>query len=337
MILFRNSFRFTAALAAALAASVIISPGLAEASSHARAGRPSAIDPTVWRAISMHRVKGSPWIDFEAFRTSASSITIWVYASTPKAKVLYSGLRGKNHVKSVTIRNGKGVAKIPGNAAVIEVRTIAAAKQGRWVSRYGPAPDRAVIEPPPPFNTAKPSEHTFMNTNDLLPGAPPVRWNPCRVITWYYRRADADDLALLAQAFSQAAAATGIAFQQVQSADNADIVADVDLMKVRPDDLQRLDGHGGAYFRFDSRVPSATQYTKGYLTAEATTNVQPASRLTLYLHELGHALGLDHVSSRTEVMYPSISVGRPVPAYAAGDLEGLRQLGAGQGCIPPLP
>lgn len=54
-------------------------------------------------------------------------------------------------------------------------------------------------------------------------------------------------------------------------------------------------------------------------------------RMLLLLHELGHAIGLDHVNDRHQVMYPQIL---NIPArYAAGDLRGLAKLGAGGGCI----
>jgi hypothetical protein len=56
------------------------------------------------------------------------------------------------------------------------------------------------------------------------------------------------------------------------------------------------------------------------------------SRGNLVLHELGHVAGLDHVQDAGQLMYPSISAGAP-DGYAAGDLNGLAQLGAGSGCL----
>lgn len=51
----------------------------------------------------------------------------------------------------------------------------------------------------------------------------------------------------------------------------------------------------------------------------------------IILHELGHLVGLAHVADPTQLMYPKASPG--VVDFAAGDLTGLSQLGAGA-CTP---
>jgi ribosomal protein L24E len=56
------------------------------------------------------------------------------------------------------------------------------------------------------------------------------------------------------------------------------------------------------------------------------------TRGNLIQHELGHVAGLDHVSDRSQLMYPSIHSASP-DGYAAGDRAGLAQLGARQGCL----
>ena len=58
---------------------------------------------------------------------------------------------------------------------------------------------------------------------------------------------------------------------------------------------------------------------------------------SLLLHELGHAVGLEH-SRQGEIMYPIIGQGTPAN-YAAGDRRGLAKVGRAAGCMhtPRLP
>ena len=58
----------------------------------------------------------------------------------------------------------------------------------------------------------------------------------------------------------------------------------------------------------------------------------------LLLHELGHAMGLQHVAYQREVMYPVVSSVSP-SGYTSGDKAGLYKVGAAMGCFhtPGLP
>lgn len=47
------------------------------------------------------------------------------------------------------------------------------------------------------------------------------------------------------------------------------------------------------------------------------------------MHELGHVVGLGHVSSQQDAMYPSV---RGIAAYGAGDLAGFAAVGRSAGC-----
>jgi hypothetical protein len=52
----------------------------------------------------------------------------------------------------------------------------------------------------------------------------------------------------------------------------------------------------------------------------------------LLLHELGHAVGLNHVTTRSQLMYPVIGTWTRA-YYHAGDLAGLRRVGRAAGCM----
>lgn len=68
-------------------------------------------------------------------------------------------------------------------------------------------------------------------------------------------------------------------------------------------------------------------YTRGRTYAPGTVNHK-----LLLLHELGHAMGLDHYGSTTQVMYPTL-LSRRVADYQPGDRSGLARVGRSAGCI----
>lgn len=61
------------------------------------------------------------------------------------------------------------------------------------------------------------------------------------------------------------------------------------------------------------------------LSRDYFAHADRADQLAVVLHEFGHVLGLDHVGSRQDVMYPSVNATKLGP----GDLEGLRLAGHG--------
>ena len=56
------------------------------------------------------------------------------------------------------------------------------------------------------------------------------------------------------------------------------------------------------------------------------------TRGALLLHEVGHALGLNHVGATDELMYPTM-LRRSHSSYKDGDQRGLSKLGRNAGCI----
>ncbi|WP_164506910.1 M57 family metalloprotease [Lapidilactobacillus bayanensis] len=63
--------------------------------------------------------------------------------------------------------------------------------------------------------------------------------------------------------------------------------------------------------------------TTNHATASVNTNYQAAIAKSVALHELGHALGMDHSSQLTSVMYP---VDQGVTVLATEDLASLREI-----------
>jgi len=57
-----------------------------------------------------------------------------------------------------------------------------------------------------------------------------------------------------------------------------------------------------------------------------------STRGALLMHELGHVVGLEHVGSTGQLMYPTV-LSRSDTDYASGDLRGLRLVGRTAGCI----
>lgn len=61
-----------------------------------------------------------------------------------------------------------------------------------------------------------------------------------------------------------------------------------------------------------------------------------ASVGSLLLHEIGHAVGLDHVTAQSQIMYPALGTYTPA-SYQTGDRTGLRLVGRPAGCFVTAP
>jgi predicted Zn-dependent protease len=76
----------------------------------------------------------------------------------------------------------------------------------------------------------------------------------------------------------------------------------------------------------------------GFALLNRNTNSLPGgygsgeTRGQLLLHELGHAMGLEHTSAKSQIMYPTL-LNRSRTTYGDGDRTGLDKLGRQAGCI----
>ena len=179
----------------------------------------------------------------------------------------------------------------------------------------------------------------------------PARWNPCKPI--HYR-------VNLSRAPEGADADLASAMQQVESATGIDFVLDGTTamwpgeMKVgdprtppNPPLIVAWTKPGDPGHPADSRHGDAAVYwyesPKGpviYAGAVALDSTRPPDRGfdrgnamgPLLLHELGHIVGLDHVTNSEQIMQAELGPAGPT-SYGAGDRAGLDRLGASAGCI----
>lgn len=181
---------------------------------------------------------------------------------------------------------------------------------------------------------------------------PRARWNPCKVISYKVNATGGPERAVaqVKRAIAKVAAATGLRFRY-DGATNA-IPWRTDGRKpeysdaaltvswATPKQVADLEGWtagwGGSWYA------DLVMYRGGItLDRTGTSNLENgfgrgATWGALLMHELGHVIGLGHVDEAAQVMYPSIlsgSVGR----FGAGDLAGLRDQGAMNGCTPAQP
>jgi hypothetical protein len=89
--------------------------------------------------------------------------------------------------------------------------------------------------------------------------------------------------------------------------------------------------------------PQAGQWVAGFIVINGGLRYPHRGRWSfqlVVLHELGHLLGLAHVKAPDELMFSyevaPHTIPRPIDGWGPGDLEGLAELGSGQGCLDQI-
>lgn len=215
------------------------------------------------------------------------------------------------------------------------------------------APPTAPVESDPvePLPTGP---HSFIHVD----GGAPTRWNPCQPVPWQFNPAGAPEggLAAVQAAMSTLADRTGLALrydgptstnpsltylQQSwgsfrpllvgwSSATESDLLVGAPTSRVG---TARILWTGS----YDLQGRNHTQIASGVVAfnrAHVAGTTGAASWYTFALHELGHAVGLGHVTDDQQIMRGSIP--SHLETYGAGDLEGLRAVGSGSGCLPSI-
>lgn len=203
------------------------------------------------------------------------------------------------------------------------------------------------------------SQYRFLETDTA---GHPDRWNPCAAIHYVVNlgRAPAGSLQDVQEAAHRVSDATGIMFVYDGPTDEVPFLhrdpyqpdrygprwAPVVIAWTSPSATDipfHKDGHTAAGIASPGvpRDGSAPIFVSGWVLINANDPnppgfAVPGEQGPVVQHELGHIVGMGHAKERGELMEPS---GGGMTDWGPGDLEGLRSLGRGAGCLttPPVP
>jgi hypothetical protein len=185
-------------------------------------------------------------------------------------------------------------------------------------------------------------------------GCHPVRYNPCEPIHYVVNSALAPPGVLddLREAIRRVEAATGLMFVDDGPTDEP-ATLNRTLSQARYGNRWApilIVWEHGERFRMEATNPAGGQstpvedvYVSGILIVNVDA-VPPARGFgsgnswgRVFIHELGHIVGLGHVARSDQIMFSELGVQLGPAEFHAGDLAGLRLVGREAGCIPTPP
>lgn len=186
----------------------------------------------------------------------------------------------------------------------------------------------------------------------------PVRWNPCQTVPWTFNPANAPagGREAVQAAMAEIGRITGLSMEYVGDVDtvpNGSYLTQswrafkpmlIGWTTSSASDMLSSYGPGtigvarvlwtGSYADDGSNRTQIASAAVALNAASRGATTGPGSWYTWTLHELGHAFGLAHVDDEQQIMNPVIS--SKLGSFGAGDTAGLRELGAGAGCLPSI-
>jgi hypothetical protein len=290
-------------------------------------------------------------VGLAAYSGSAAAVTVTVTATqTMGPGHVTAWPRGLSRPNTSTLNadaGGRTVANhavIPASTVGIDVYTFAGAHlivdmvgwfSGTPIAATAPAPEQEPEPEPQPAGPPSRGEHKFLYTSTAFSGY--ARWDPCTPIRYVVDAtvATAAQRRQLDAAVAEVSRRTGLTFQFVGDIDNGSTGtppagADAVLAFTNPTRSPQLGGAaglGGGRYAYSSTM--APRVVQGFILVDHRLGEGPVLQAVL-LHEIAHMVGLAHVTTDAELMYPYVT---DRSTYGPGDGEGLWRVGSSQGCL----